>query len=142
MWSHNHNCRREWKNWNTRFRNSWLKGCLFLQIFVKSLQFLSFWSTMSRDIFFNNISYETIKYLVDKGRKLNWHKTFRRRPGRLLNALCTFSLRSVSTGYGAGKFYKVSRNTICRSSHPKVFNKKDALKNFQNPQKNTWGTLN
>ena len=35
---------------------------------------------------------------VDTGRKLNVHKTFRRRPGRLLNALCTFNLRPVSTG--------------------------------------------
>ena len=32
------------------------------------------------------------------GRKLNIHKTFRKRPGRLLNVLCTFSLRPVSTG--------------------------------------------
>ena len=35
---------------------------------------------------------------VDTGRKLNVHKTFRRRPGRLLNILCTFNLRTVSTG--------------------------------------------
>ena len=35
---------------------------------------------------------------VDAGRKLNIHKTFRRRPGRLLNVLCTFKLRPVSTG--------------------------------------------
>ena len=35
---------------------------------------------------------------VDTGRKLNIHKTFRRRPGRLLNDLCTFNLRPVSTG--------------------------------------------
>ena len=33
--------------------------------------------------------------LVDTGRKLNVHKTFRR---CLLNVLCTFNLRSVSTG--------------------------------------------
>ena len=33
----------------------------------------------------------------DTGRKLNVHKTCRRRPGRLLNALCTFNLRLVST---------------------------------------------
>ena len=32
---------------------------------------------------------------VDTGRKLNVHKTFRR---RLLNVLCTFNLRPVSTG--------------------------------------------
>ena len=40
----------------------------------------------------------TYKYPVDKGRKLNVHKTFRGRPGRLLNVLCTFYLRPVSTG--------------------------------------------
>ena len=34
---------------------------------------------------------------VDTGHKLNVHKTFRRRPGRLLNVLCTFSLCPVST---------------------------------------------
>ena len=34
---------------------------------------------------------------VDTGRKLNAHNTFRRRPGRLLNILCTFNLRPVST---------------------------------------------
>ena len=35
---------------------------------------------------------------VDTGRKLNVHNTFKRCPGRLLNVLCTFNLRSVSTG--------------------------------------------
>ena len=35
---------------------------------------------------------------VNTGRKLNVHKIFRRRPGRLRNVLCTFNLRSVSTG--------------------------------------------
>ena len=35
---------------------------------------------------------------VDIGRKFNVHKSFRRRPGRLLNVLCTFNLRPVSTG--------------------------------------------
>ena len=38
-------------------------------------------------------------YPVDTGRKLNVHKTFRRRPGRLLNVLCTFNSRPVSAGY-------------------------------------------
>ena len=32
------------------------------------------------------------------GRKLNVHKTFRGRPGRLLNVLCAFNLRPVSKG--------------------------------------------
>ena len=35
---------------------------------------------------------------VDTGRKLNVHKTFRRRPRCLLNVLCTFNSRPVSTG--------------------------------------------
>ena len=35
---------------------------------------------------------------VDAGRKLNVHKTFRIRPGRLLNVLCKFILRPVSMG--------------------------------------------
>ena len=35
---------------------------------------------------------------VDTGGKLNVHKTFKRRPGRLLNVQCTFNLRPVSTG--------------------------------------------
>ena len=35
---------------------------------------------------------------VETGRKLNVRKTLRRRPGRLLNVLCTFNLRPASTG--------------------------------------------
>ena len=35
---------------------------------------------------------------ADAGGKLDVHKTFRRRPERLLNLLCTFNLRPVSTG--------------------------------------------
>ena len=36
---------------------------------------------------------------VDTRRKLNVHKAFRRRPGRLLNVLRTFNLRFVSIGH-------------------------------------------
>ena len=54
-------------------------------------------------IYKKNISYEDViisdLYPVDTGRILNIHKTFRRRPGRFLNVLCTFNLRPVSTGY-------------------------------------------
>ena len=35
---------------------------------------------------------------ADTGRKLNVHKTFRRRPGRFLNVLYTFNLRPVFMG--------------------------------------------
>ena len=38
-------------------------------------------------------------YPLDTGRKLNVHKMFIRRPGRLLNVLCTFSLHPVPRGY-------------------------------------------
>ena len=40
-----------------------------------------------------------IAFPVDAGRKLNVHKTFRRRSGRLVNVSCTFNLRPVSTGF-------------------------------------------
>ena len=33
-----------------------------------------------------------MKLPVDTGRKLNVHKTFKRRPGRLLSVICTFNL--------------------------------------------------
>ena len=42
---------------------------------------------------------ESAYHPVDTGRQLNVHKMFRRRPGRLLNVLCTFNLRSVSMGH-------------------------------------------
>ena len=48
---------------------------------------------------------------ADTGRKLDVHKTFRRRPERLLNVLCTFNLRSVSTGV-AVQFFFVQRINI------------------------------
>ena len=35
---------------------------------------------------------------IDTGRKLNLHKTFRRRPGRFMNVLRTFNLYPVPTG--------------------------------------------
>ena len=38
-------------------------------------------------------------YPLDTGRKLNVHKTFRRRPRPLLNVLFTFNLRPVPRGY-------------------------------------------
>ena len=41
-------------------------------------------------------SSQTSKMLLDTERKLNVHKTFRRRPGHLLNILYTFNLRNMS----------------------------------------------
>ena len=41
----------------------------------------------------------SMPFPVDTARKLNVHKTFRRRPGRLLNVLCTFNLRLCLLGW-------------------------------------------
>ena len=46
----------------------------------------------------NSLNAKVAIITVDPGRKLNVHKTFKRRPGRLLNVLCTFNLHPVSTG--------------------------------------------
>ena len=66
-----------------------------------------------------SVPYLLIKHLlfnfpvpVGTGRKLNVHKTFRRRPGRLLNVLCTFNLRPVSTGVLFPAVYSASYNTF------------------------------
>ena len=53
-----------------------------------------------RVVSFQSSVQDSHKYLTcptDTGRILNVHKTFRRRPRRLLNVLCTFNLRPVST---------------------------------------------
>ena len=49
------------------------------------------------------------------GRKLNVHKTFRRRPGRLMIVLCTFNLRPVSTGVKG--FDDKTLAVLCGSFH-------------------------
>ena len=49
-------------------------------------------------ILHEQIKLDSIREGTGTGRKLNVHKTFRRHPGRLLNVLCTFNLRPVSTG--------------------------------------------
>ena len=53
---------------------------------------------------------------LDTGRKLNVHKTFRRRPGRLLNVLYTLNLRPVSTGTILS-ILTVYSNISCSSFH-------------------------
>ena len=61
---------------------------------------------------------------VDTGRKLNLHKTFKRRPGRLLTVLCRFNLRPVSTGKdlkftGNKRDKKIGRADITSQVMPK-----------------------
>ena len=48
---------------------------------------------------------------VDTGRKLKVYKTFIRRLGRFLNALCTFNLRLVSTGKSHHLVPRMSRTS-------------------------------
>ena len=48
--------------------------------------------------FITKASNSRVTHPVDTGRKLIVHKTFRRRPGHLLNVLCMFNLCPVSTG--------------------------------------------
>ena len=50
-------------------------------------------------------------YRLDTGHELNVHKTFRRRPRRLLNILCAFNLRSVSKGQLATPTLQEASNT-------------------------------
>ena len=49
---------------------------------------------------------------VDTGCTFNVHKTFRGRPGRLLNVLCTFNLRPVSAGKGNFCFISHCKNSF------------------------------
>ena len=53
---------------------------------------------MCIDLTLTNVQRFESTFPVDAGRKLNVHKTFRRRHGHLLNVLCTFNLRPVSAG--------------------------------------------
>ena len=71
--------------------------------------YVSIDSTMYVYILFDSLVTITKPYIIrtiriidpiDTGRKLNAHKTFRRRPG-LLNVLCTLNLRPVSMGDSA-----------------------------------------
>ena len=62
-----------------------------------------FWNSESFWITGLQLLHYTHRSPVDTGRQLNVHKTFRRRPGRPLNVLCTFNLRPVSTGRNQNK---------------------------------------
>ena len=51
-------------------------------------------------------------YPLDTVQKLNVHQTFRKRPGRLLNVLCTFNLSPVSRG--SGNFCRVVQGIVIK----------------------------
>ena len=71
--------------------------CFITGYFIKPFK-------MTINLFFFNSSFcsQDIFYFASSfahtGRQLNVHKTFRKRPGRHSNFLCTFNLRPVSTG--------------------------------------------
>ena len=69
--------------------------------FEKMTRFLKSWKVYIFISIFHKMSLISLcnGFPVDTGRKLNIHKTFRRRPGRLLNVLCTSNLGPVSTGF-------------------------------------------
>ena len=70
---------------NQRLQNQRLHNYLFIFLYVEENATIFFW--------------QGIVFPVGTGRKLNVHKTFRRRPDHLLNVLCTFNLRTVPTGH-------------------------------------------
>ena len=74
------------------------------------------------------------KIPVDTGRKLNVNKAFRRRPGRLLNVLCTFNLRPVSMGIIE------KRKTVKSSLETQVF-KMTRLAREKFPQRKVGNTV-
>ena len=94
---------------------------------IWSLFHNSFWHFLCLVLYLprtNSIGHESfstallhIFHPVNTGRKLNLHKTFRRRPGSLLNVLCMFNLCPVSTGRNfkviKGKFQRVWFFTYC-----------------------------
>ena len=64
--------------------------------FLTSVAFCG--AALSRETFILILMLMLRRFPIDTGRDLNVHKTFNRRLGHLLNVLCTFSLRPVSTG--------------------------------------------
>ena len=81
------------------------KYVFFALVVLNQILLLSYYSATL--LFFYN--------QVDTGRKLNVHKMFRRRPGRLLNVLCTFNLRAVSIG---NKHFPKQKGTNFEASKP------------------------
>ena len=61
------------------------------QVFYIICLLINFDEVSSMKLFFQ----QTATFLLDTGRKLNVHKTFRRRPWCLLNVLCKFNLHFV-----------------------------------------------
>ena len=66
---------------------------------------------------------------VNTGCKLNLHKRFRRRQGRLLNVLCAFNLRPVTARKQANWYISWNKNKNCAPNQPwsSLLRKKEKL---------------
>ena len=73
--------------------SEWIHSSFIWLVFILIRLIRETWET-DWLLYFHNA-----KLLLLPGRKLNVHKTFRRRPGCLLNVLCAFNLRPVYRGY-------------------------------------------
>ena len=73
----------------------------FWNSFIKELNVFYFFFSSIHE--FSYTQKQSVLFPVDTGCKLNIHKTFKRCLGPLLNVLCTFNLRPVSTGLGPGQ---------------------------------------
>ena len=69
----------------------WRKNCLDWQKLTAIWE--NGWKLARKSVSLVNIQSFFTNYPVDTRRKLNGHKAFRRRPGRLLNVLYTFNVR-------------------------------------------------
>ena len=83
-----------------------------------SLKVISYYDRSLNSLIITDTSPVGIRAMpLDTGRKLNVHKTFGRRPGRLLNVLCTFNLRPVPRGILLQQSFDSSYRIIAYSSH-------------------------
>ena len=84
---------------------------LQLEIFLNILQLLKniiyFITGKFAEKFLSQVDSSMKNFSVGTGRKLNVHKTFRRRRGRLLNVSCTFNLRPMSTEFWQQNFFRL-----------------------------------
>ena len=82
-------CNQKWCRQHFNCKKSLVLLLLLMRKSRAVCIFMVLWSNSEKDSLFP----------LDTGRKLNAHKTFRRRLGLLLNVLCAFSLRLVSRGF-------------------------------------------
>ena len=83
--------------YSIQYKNDCVAASNLPHLFIQSIKFIITYIRCLKSVIHQLYS-KNHWFPVDTGCKLNVHKTFRRRPGRLLNVLCIFNLRPVSTG--------------------------------------------